>query len=88
MYVAGRYLILLSDFDRAFTYIQRARKAVARTNEDYRGFAEVLRGGGEPVPGAAAIVAENMQVLRGRIFAKGKFGAMRDNPNWRPNGSG
>ena len=25
MFLAGRYVLLLSDFDRAFTYIQRAR---------------------------------------------------------------
>ena len=82
MYLAGRYVMVLSDFERAFTYVQRTRKAVARTNKDYRGFMAVLRDGGEPVPGAAEVVAENMMVLPGRLFGKGKFAPMQKNPNW------
>ena len=43
---------------------------------------------GVVIPQQQEISGENMQVLRGRIFGKGPFAPMRDNPNWRPKRKG
>lgn len=89
MHLGVRHVVLLSDFERAETYILRARSAVDWANTQYRGFLEMVeKTGGGIIPQQQEISGENMAVLRGRIFGKGPFAKLREDPNWRPSRKG
>ena len=74
-------MVLLSAFERAETYILRARSAVSWANEQYRGFLEMMeRTGSGIIPQQQEVASENM-ALRGRLFGKGPFARLREDPN-------